>query len=43
LANDAGIATDLLDCVIDIFGRSVPAIGERDVAAIIEFFETKRT
>ena len=43
LAADAGIATDLLDCVIDIFARAVPAIGERDVAAIIEFFETKRT
>jgi 3-hydroxyisobutyrate dehydrogenase-like beta-hydroxyacid dehydrogenase len=43
LAVDAGIATDLLDCVIDIFARAVPAIGERDVAAIIEFFETTRT
>ena len=40
LAAEAGIATDLLDCLIDIYGRAVPAIGERDVAAILEYFET---
>lgn len=40
LADDVGVATPLLDCLIDIFDRAVPAIGERDVAAIIEFFET---
>jgi 3-hydroxyisobutyrate dehydrogenase len=42
LAEDAGIGTELLDCLIDVFARAVPAIGERDVAAILEFFETKR-
>ena len=41
MADDAGVATDLLDCLIDVFSRAVPAIGERDVAAIIEFFETR--
>lgn len=40
LAQEVGVATDLLDCVIDIFARAVPNIGERDVAAIIELFET---
>jgi 3-hydroxyisobutyrate dehydrogenase-like beta-hydroxyacid dehydrogenase len=41
MADDAGIATDLLDCLIDVFSRAVPAIGERDVAAILEFFESR--
>lgn len=42
LATDAGINTDLLDCLIDVYGRAVPGIGERDVAAILEYFETHR-
>lgn len=42
MADEAGIATDLLDCVIDIFSRAVPDIGERDVAAILEFFEPRQ-
>lgn len=42
LATDAGIATDLLDCLIGVFDRAVPDIGERDVAAILEYFETTR-
>jgi 3-hydroxyisobutyrate dehydrogenase-like beta-hydroxyacid dehydrogenase len=42
LADDAGIGTELLDCLIDVFAQAVPDIGERDVAAILEFFETKR-
>lgn len=41
MADEAGIATDLLDCLVDIFSQAVPNIGERDVAAILEFFETK--
>jgi 3-hydroxyisobutyrate dehydrogenase len=41
MADDAGVATDLLDCLIDVFSRAVPAIGERDVAAILEFFESR--
>lgn len=42
MARDAGVATDLLDFMIDLFARAVPGIGERDVAAMIEFFETTR-
>jgi hypothetical protein len=40
LATDAGVATDLLDCLIGIFDRAVPGIGERDVSAMLEYFET---
>jgi 3-hydroxyisobutyrate dehydrogenase-like beta-hydroxyacid dehydrogenase len=42
MANDAGVATDLLDCLIGVFARAVTSIGERDVAALIEYFETSR-
>ena len=41
MARDAGVATDLLDCLIDVFARAIPNIGERDVAAMLEFFESK--
>ena len=41
LADDSGVATDLIDCLIDVFARAVPRIGERDVAAMLEFFESK--
>ena len=41
MAEDVGVATDLLDCLIDVFARAVPNIGERDVAAMLEFFESK--
>jgi 3-hydroxyisobutyrate dehydrogenase-like beta-hydroxyacid dehydrogenase len=40
LANEVGVATPLLDCLIDIYRQAVP-IGERDVAAILEFFESQ--
>jgi 3-hydroxyisobutyrate dehydrogenase-like beta-hydroxyacid dehydrogenase len=40
MADEAGIATDLIDCLIGVFSRAVPAIGERDVAALLEFFES---
>lgn len=39
LAESAGAATPLLDCMIDIYRRAIPQIGERDVAALLEFFE----
>jgi 3-hydroxyisobutyrate dehydrogenase-like beta-hydroxyacid dehydrogenase len=42
MAEDAGIATDLLDSLIDLYARAVPRIGNRDIAAMIEFFETNR-
>jgi 3-hydroxyisobutyrate dehydrogenase-like beta-hydroxyacid dehydrogenase len=40
LANEVGVATPLLDCVIEIYRKALPQIGERDVAAIIEHFES---
>jgi putative dehydrogenase len=42
MATEAGVATDLLDCLIDIYARAVPNIGDRDVAALLEHFETTR-
>jgi 3-hydroxyisobutyrate dehydrogenase len=41
LADSVGAATPLLDSLIDIFRQALPVIGERDVAAILEIFETK--
>jgi 3-hydroxyisobutyrate dehydrogenase len=38
-ADAEGVATPLLDPLIDIYRRALPKIGERDVAAIIELFE----
>ena len=40
MADDAGVATDILDCLIGVFARAVPSIGQRDVAAMFEYFET---
>lgn len=39
LARDCGVATDLVDAVIALFEKAVPGIGERDVAALLEYFE----
>lgn len=39
MADELGVDAPLLDCLIDVFNRALPAIGERDVAAIIESFE----
>ena len=39
LADEVGVATPILDCLIDVFARATPGIGERDVAAMVEFFE----
>ena len=39
LAHEAGAATPLIDCLIDVFARATPQIGARDVAAMVEFFE----
>jgi 3-hydroxyisobutyrate dehydrogenase len=41
MADDAGIATDLIDALIELYARAVPALGERDVAAMVEMFESK--
>jgi 3-hydroxyisobutyrate dehydrogenase-like beta-hydroxyacid dehydrogenase len=40
LAGEVGVAAPLLDCAVDLYRRAVPTIGERDVAAILEIFET---
>jgi 3-hydroxyisobutyrate dehydrogenase-like beta-hydroxyacid dehydrogenase len=39
LATEVGVDAPLIDCLLDIFHRALPQIGERDVAAIIEIFE----
>jgi 3-hydroxyisobutyrate dehydrogenase-like beta-hydroxyacid dehydrogenase len=41
LADSVGAKTPLLDCLIDVFRQALPGIGERDVAAILEIFESK--
>jgi 3-hydroxyisobutyrate dehydrogenase len=41
LGQEVGVETPLIDCLLEIFQRAVPNIGERDVAAIIETFEPK--
>ncbi len=41
LGHEVGVDTSLIDCLLDIYQRAVPQIGERDVAAIIEIFEPK--
>ncbi len=39
LATDAGVATDLLDCLIGVFDRARADISaDRDVAAMLEYF-----
>jgi 3-hydroxyisobutyrate dehydrogenase len=43
LGQEVGVETPLLDCLIDIFDRAMPQIGERDVASIIEIFEPETT
>lgn len=43
LADQLGVDTPVLDCLIDVFHRAIPGIGERDVAAIIEIFESTQT
>jgi 3-hydroxyisobutyrate dehydrogenase len=42
MAVEAGLETELLDILIGIYARAVPKIGDRDVAAILEHFETPR-
>jgi 3-hydroxyisobutyrate dehydrogenase len=39
MADEVGVDAPLLECLIDVFHRALPGIGERDVAAIIETFE----
>lgn len=43
LADELGVDTPVLDCLLDVFHRAIPGIGERDVAAIIEIFESTQT
>jgi hypothetical protein len=39
LADEVGVDAPLIDCLLDIFHRALPQIGERDVASVIEIFE----
>jgi hypothetical protein len=39
LADEVGVDAPLVECLLDIFRRALPQIGERDVASIIEIFE----
>jgi 3-hydroxyisobutyrate dehydrogenase-like beta-hydroxyacid dehydrogenase len=41
MADEVGVDAPLIDCLLDIFHRALPQIGERDVASIIEIFESK--
>jgi 3-hydroxyisobutyrate dehydrogenase-like beta-hydroxyacid dehydrogenase len=41
MADEVGVDAPLIDCLLDIFHRALPQIGERDVASIIEIFEPK--
>ncbi|MBI1201351.1 MAG: NAD-binding protein [Rhodopseudomonas sp.] len=43
LADELGVDTPVLDCLLDVFHRAIPDIGDRDVAAIIEVFEPTQT
>jgi len=38
-AKGTGIRTDIIDCLYDVYDRAIPVIGERDVAAILEYFD----
>jgi 3-hydroxyisobutyrate dehydrogenase len=39
LADEVGAATSLIDPLVEIYRKALPAIGERDVAALLEAFE----
>jgi 3-hydroxyisobutyrate dehydrogenase len=41
-ARGSGLRTDLIDCLSDIYDRAIPLIGERDVAAILEYFDNSK-
>jgi len=41
MADELGVDAPLIECLIDLYKRSLPNIGERDVAALIETFEPK--
>jgi 3-hydroxyisobutyrate dehydrogenase-like beta-hydroxyacid dehydrogenase len=38
-AKGTGIQTDIIDCLYGIYDRAIPLIGERDAAAMLEYFE----
>ena len=42
MAIEAGVETDMIDSLIELYSRAVPGIGDRDIAAMIEYFETNR-
>ena len=40
-AQGSGLRTDIIDCLQGIYDRAIPLIGERDVAAMLEYFENQ--
>ena len=40
-AKGSGLKTDIIDCLHGIYDRAIPLIGERDVAAMLEYFENQ--
>jgi 3-hydroxyisobutyrate dehydrogenase-like beta-hydroxyacid dehydrogenase len=40
-AQHSEIRTDIIDCLYDLYDRAIPTIGERDVAAIVEYFDNR--
>ena len=41
IVSGSGIKTDIIDCLSGIFDRAIPLIGDRDVAAMLEYFENQ--
>ncbi len=40
-AEGSGIKTDIIDCLYNIYDRAIPLIADRDVAAMVEYFESE--
>lgn len=40
MAEEAGVSTELIDELLRIYEQAIPGIGDRDVAALLEYFET---
>lgn len=43
MAEEAGVSTELIDDILAIYEQAIPAIGDRDVAALLEYFETPQS
>lgn len=40
-AKGSEIRTDLIDCLYGLYDRAIPVIGDRDVAAILDYFDNR--